>query len=522
MAQTNQENEHPIFPLIPICHSQMGNNATPILNNPNPKICWQFTRKTIHCITNPFQSNEVKVTIYREAKLYIKKRLKDVSTRHPASYENTVKLYVWLRLLSILRLVHVSQVEMAKMLFAGHEERLTASVLELEKLGLVKTVMERNNLSGRSYYKYYAYPIEIDIINRNDTTIFNYSNASIKSLENCKRCYIDEAWLEQNQIGNSENACSFLTRMMGWYDELEGLKNNDKVAYVSKLNGRCYHPFHQSKKEDRHLIRWDGEPIHEVWDANASFYMALCYMLRQKAQSGNIKNEAVILKETERLLNLCLKEGFYEDVEVYYERKSGDRLSRNAIKILCQKYRTRWREYFFTKNGTYKNTVWINELKYIDQYFEENFPNIRNIILDSEVITVDNPHYLEWMPKRKGGYYFDGSKTRKISTLDRTVTPYELDLITNGVCKRLYEEYNVQSISLHDGIYVKNSDFNVYTVIPDILREILDVPLPQMPQFSIGELKTIPPPPQPFIPVSQQSMYQFNLNTPNLTQFSVT
>ena len=125
------------------------------------------------------------------------------------------------------------------MLFSGHEERFTTSIRELEQLGIVKIVKDFNNLTKRTYYRYYAYPIEIDINDRNDTTEFRYSNASLKSLENSKRFYFDEAWIETNQSDKSEYTCSFLTRVMGWYDELEGLKNNDKVAYVSKLNGRC-------------------------------------------------------------------------------------------------------------------------------------------------------------------------------------------------------------------------------------------------------------------------------------------
>ena len=520
-AQTIQNNEYSIFNPGPVCDWQTDGTSSAELASDKPKICWQFVRKTIHCISHPFKNNDIKVTIYREAKLEIKKRLKDVSKRHPASYENTVKLYVWLRLLSILRLVYISQVDMAKMFFAGHEERLKASINELEKLGLVKTIKEKNNLSGRYYYRYYAYPIEIDIINRSDTTVFSYNNASLKSLENCKRCYYDESWLDINQIDSNGDACSFLTRMMGWYDELEGIKNNDKVAYISKLNGRCYHPFHQSQKEERHLIRWNNEPIIEAWDANASFYVSLCYMLRQEVKKGRIKDKTILLKETTRMLNLCLDNGFYDEVQLYYWLKSGDKLPRNFIKILCQKYRTKWRCYFFTKKGCYKNTKWVKELKYIDMFFEEKFPMVRNVILDSEVVEADNPHYLQWMPSHNGCSYFDTRETRNVSTLDRRVTPYELELVTNGVCKRLYEEYNIKSISLHDGIYVRNSDIEACDVIPEMLREILDVPCLPKRQFPPG--MPVKPSEEPIGHiVSQHPLYQINLSAPIVTQFSVT
>jgi hypothetical protein len=100
------------------------------------------------------------------------------------------------------------------------------------------------------------------------------------------------------------------------------------------------------------------------------------------------------------------------------------------------------------------------------------------------------------------------------------VTPFELELITNGLCKRLYEEKGIESISLHDGIYVRNSDFDSCDVIPEMLREILGVPCQPKRQFPPG--MPIKPSEEPIgHVVSQQPLYHINLNTPAVTQLRV-
>jgi hypothetical protein len=146
-------------------------------------------------------------------------------------------------------------------------------------------------------------------------------------------------------------------------------------------------------------------------------------------------------------------------------------------------------------------------------FFAQKFPYIRDYILDSEVIVEDNPEAGKVLQGWNGRRY-KAKKTKKVLLLDREVMPFEFKLISEGICKILYEEYGIKSITVHDAIYVKKSDVPYCPYLNNILRRLLNLPsLPQPtifnPAYSDGYV------------ASEPVMYQFNLNTPNLTQLRV-
>ena len=57
-------------------------------------------------------------------------------------------------------------------------------------------------------------------------------------------------------------------------------------------------------------------------------------------------------------------------------------------------------------------------------------------------------------------------------TLNDMLNTVETDIITNHICKDLYENYNITAISLHDGIFVKKSDCSR---MPDVVKEFNDL-----------------------------------------------
>jgi hypothetical protein len=111
-------------------------------------------------------------------------------------------------------------------------------------------------------------------------------------------------------------------------------------------------------------------------------------------------------------------------------------------------------------------------------FFKEYFPYIRDYILDAEVIIEDNPNVGERQKGWNGWTYKEG-KTKKVSTLAREVMPYEFKLISEGICKVLYEEYGIKSITVHDAIYMRKSDAFRCPNIDTILRRILGLPQPK-------------------------------------------
>ena len=64
----------------------------------------------------------------------------------------------------------------------------------------------------------------------------------------------------------------------------------------------------------------------------------------------------------------------------------------------------------------------------MDKYFETFFPNVRNFIYSNK------------------------------DTIRQSINEAETKLIVNCVIRELYEKYGIESLSLHDGIFMKESD----------------------------------------------------------------
>ena len=211
------------------------------------------------------------------------------------------------------------------------------------------------------------------------------------------------------------------------------------------------------------------------------------------------------------MAELCLRGEFYCTIQNYYNRNSKYKKTREEIKVLCHTYKAKYSDYLFKKDGTYKNYPYVQKLIPIDSYFKENFPSIREYILNSEVIIEKNPDYRMLKEKRNGTLYRDKSEYKRISALLREVMPNEFRLISEGVCGVLYDQYGIKAITVHDAIYMKKSDVMHCPDINNILRRLLNLPQSTIfnPAYSDGYVAAEP------------VMYQFNLNTPNLTQLRV-
>ena len=143
----------------------------------------------------------------------------------------------------------------------------------------------------------------------------------------------------------------------------------------------------------------------------------------------------------------------------------------------------------------------------------ENFPAIRDYILDSQVVIEENEKAGSYSIGPNGRWYKEPD-TKRVSTLHRNVISCEFELISEGICKILYEEYGIKSVTVHDAIYIKITDVPYCPYINNILRRLLNLPsLPQStifnPAYSDGYVAAEP------------VMCQFNLNTPAITPLRV-
>ena len=481
--------------------------------------CNRFVQKTIKCFSSPYSSN-LKVTVYEESIMALEKLLEVHSTRRSSSYEKTIRLYILIRVLNMINIFHVSMDDFVRLLGGGKEKSIREALSDLESAQLLKKFCLLNNRSKKRYNAYCAYPLKENIKNKDATKVFEYnSTVLIEKYKNIKGLNVDKAYLDVNQDKSTEIVMpSFRTLFTDWYNELfiiddKGQYVPPKVGHFSNKDHRFYHNFHIQKKEVRlSTVWWNCINLVEIWDANASFFLVLCYMLRNKKWDSN-DIEHKIYNETERMLNLCLRGIFYDDILCYYNKHVECDKERKEIKKLCQIYKTKWRSYFVKKDGNYKGYKYLKKYIPIDQYFLENFPVIRDYILDSDVVIEEN---------EKAGAYSAGPNdrrykepdTKKVSTLHRNVISCEFKLISEGICKILYEEYGIKALTVHDAIYIKQSDVPYCPHITPILRKLLNLPsLPQPtifnPAYSDGYVAAEP------------VMYQFNVNTPNLTQLRV-
>ena len=162
-------------------------------------------------------------------------------------------------------------------------------------------------------------------------------------------------------------------------------------------------------------------------------------------------------------------------------------------------------------------------MSYVDEVIEtiiEQNPSepefhqaVREVLESLRVVIEENEKAGSYSIGPNGRWYKEPD-TKRVSTLHRNVISCEFELISEGICKILYEEYGIKSVTVHDAIYIKITDVPYCPYINNILRRLLNLPsLPKStilnPAYSDGYVESKP------------VMYQFNLNTPNLTQLRV-
>lgn len=482
------------------------------------KRCRQFPQITVKCFSYPFGDANLEITVYEDTVLKLRGLLKEKTKRKSSSYLKTIRLYALLRVLNIIGMYHVDKKDLIALLGGGKKRNFNKALEDLEAINLVKQFTFYNDKTGHYYNAYCAQPFDCDVQNTEGVLVYKYESSLLKYAEDLKDLYIDEVYLDINQSNpRGQVVLGYTTTFMGWYDELiytdtSILTYSPKPAHFSKKNGRLYHLFHDMHKEDREkTILWDGEHIVEHWDANASFFLSMSYMLLNKEfEDKQIQNKIQV--EARKMAELCLQGKFYDKILWFYNQKAKYGKEREDIKTLCQKYKTRWRTYYFRKDGEYKKCRYLNCIKYIDMFFAKYFPYIRDYILDSEVIVEENPDAGKILQGWNGRMY-KAKDTKKILALDREVMPFEFKLISKGICKMLYEEYGIKSLTVHDAIYLKKSDVSSCPDINTIVRRILNLPQPQPvsifnPAFLTWDFEI----------ESKPVLYQFNLNTPDLTQ----
>lgn len=236
-------------------------------------------------------------------------------------------------------------------------------------------------------------------------------------------------------------------------------------------DNRIYTGFHILPKEIRQRVYMDNEPLVECFDVHN------CHATLINA----ILPDTIPSSEKELYLSKTISGTFYEDVMQWVNGRFSATWNREDTKTAVNTFLN------FTKKKIKrarraKKSVNASVIC-VDEYFEKLFPSIREFILTTPKT---NKTY-EKIPGKKRSQktiyeIVDDivkqkpiKKCIKISdmvTLNDMLNTVETDIITNHICKDLYENYNITAISLHDGIFVKKSDCSR---MPDVVKEFNDL-----------------------------------------------
>ena len=367
-------------------------------------------------------------------------------------------------------------------------DRTTLALNRLVEMGLLTVNRQISRLTYRQFYCYYTEAIPEATISNGESITLEYeippcthnllngratdSESSIVSSTTPPEFAAEDTSITSTPVDN------FQKTFMGWYDELLFNGRSSYTGHFSEKDGRFYHQLHSSTREERStIISWEGEHITEVWDAHSGFFIVLGYNLTHVRVYENSEMEAAFKDEASRLIRLAANDQLYEAIMSYHNRRSRLKLNRGDIKKHVQRYKNFKRSSLLRKDGTVKKYWWCERYRYIDQYFKTYFPNIRDLFLDYPRRTeIDNDQRYRVVHNVDGHYYYV-PQTKSVSNLQRDIMPNEFQLISLGLCKDIWHQHGIKSVTVHDAIYMKKSDAQKGIDINAILAKRLGVSL---------------------------------------------
>ena len=242
--------------------------------------------------------------------------------------------------------------------------------------------------------------------------------------------------LKNKQPWSLDLFLSFYDRL--WIKDLAGNFDTIRTTRMHAVkkglrdDNRIYTGFHTLDKTVRSRVYMDNEPLVECFDVHN------CHATLINA----ILPDSIPAAEKDLYLSKTTSGTFYEDVMKWVNSRFSANWNREFTKTAVNKYFNLSRTTIDKANKA-KKSVHADAVC-IDAYFNELFPSIREFITNT--------------PK----------KNSDKDTLNYMLNVVETNIITNHICKDLYEQYDIHAISLHDGIFVKLSDCSR---MPNVVKE---------------------------------------------------
>ena len=229
---------------------------------------------------------------------------------------------------------------------------------------------------------------------------------------------------------------SFYDRL--WIKDLAGNFDTIRTTRMHAVkkglrdDNRIYTGFHTLDKTIRSRVYMDNEPLVECFDVHN------CHATLINA----ILPDSIPAAEKALYLSKTISGTFYEDVMSWVNYRFSANWTREFTKTAVNKYLNLSRNTIDKANKA-KKSIHADAVC-VDAYFSTLFPSIREFITNT--------------PK----------KNSDKDTLNYMLNVVETNIITNHICKDLYEKYDIHAISLHDGIFVKLSDCSR---MPNVVKE---------------------------------------------------
>ena len=242
--------------------------------------------------------------------------------------------------------------------------------------------------------------------------------------------------LKNHQPWSLDLFLSFYDRL--WIKDLAGNFDTLRTTRMHEVekgmrdDNRIYTGFHTLDKTTRSRVYMDNEPLVECFDVHN------CHATLINA----ILPDSIPASEKDIYLSKTISGTFYEDVMNWVNSRFSANWNRDFTKTAVNKYFNLSRTTIDKANKAKKSVH--AEAVCVDAYFIELFPSIREFITNT--------------PKKKSDK----------DTLNYMLNVVETNIITNHICKDLYENHNIHAISLHDGIFVKLSDCSR---MPNVVKE---------------------------------------------------
>ena len=242
--------------------------------------------------------------------------------------------------------------------------------------------------------------------------------------------------LKNKQPWSLDLFLSFYNRL--WIKDLAGNFDTLRTTRMHEVekgmrdDNRIYTGFHTLDKTIRSRVYMDNEPLVECFDVHN------CHATLINA----ILPESIPSSEKDLYLSKTISGTFYEDVMNWVNSRFSANWTREFTKTAVNKYFNLSRTTIDKANKAKKSVH--AEAVCVDAYFSTLFPSIREFITNT--------------PKKKSDK----------DTLNYMLNVVETNIITNHICKDLYEHHDIHAISLHDGIFVKLSDCSR---MPNVVKE---------------------------------------------------